>query len=1661
MYIMSTNFIRQDFINDIYQNVVVRTFPLLQESHKRILLDYLINLLNLIVYSFNFDLDNSVIYEHQFRQNNYQDVVALLLLLVPYINDDTNTKKQTIKSLNDIFVAKKDPNVDLNKESPEYIYSNLQYNRCIRNPGNIVEREYKRDYLDHNYYLLLNTIRTISNKLYVNWIDVLPYDLTTYKYQKLYIDTVDKFNNGTLDDWNFVTEPISRGEPISRDETIEKLRGLPINDIYDTISNELYINIKRVKWVIFDVIPSYPETRQPIPMLIACSYLFDLTMAINNFNWKSLTDNLRKLFTDQWQEFLMLTFNNYDYVGDKIKLDNGSLQKIARSLLYAFDRDYRGKRNAIENHEYVPFNSKETEYDMDEIEDLTGSITNAERNSLESLKPEHMYTFITDSIQKFKQTWYYRYVFNQKTQTINKIGEFSLLDAEQIIVGRTITLTLKNIYNFAKSLVNYETRVDNQNKYIGFPRFWKSLNSDERSIILDRLNNKTPITNWFNIRGYIRRTYEIMYQERAERENLEFINDEIYKLIRRNIIRIIFESMITRGVLSYFKPNREITDESVIRYNRYSTIAEILSRTTLNKNNIIWTQSYYYLTGTPYSQLERFSLEGSNKIVDYFEYNTRDHWFSFYALNWISQINFFHKYLNNRVIFVTGSTGVGKSTQVPKLFLYALKCIDYKNDGSVACTQPRRAPTENNAKQVSSQLGFPVYEGKYYYVQFRHKNTNYTRDVDHLSLKFITDGSLLQEIQYPLLKNTWIGSSTDKINYSQYNQYDIVIVDEAHEHNKNMDLILTLMKFCTYYNNDIKLAIVSATMDDDEPIYRRFYRDVNDNRMFPLNSMIQENKLDRINVDRRFHISPPGQTTKYKITEYYVPNENPISLILRIINQDPNGFILYFEPGIAEINKRVTELNQVLPPGVIAVPFHSKLNQYQRQFIENIDKQFQNIHIDRNLPFNEFSLETNSRGTSNYNRVVIVATNIAEASLTITNLRYVIDTGTQKIALFDYKDGGVALVEKPISDSSRLQRRGRVGRTAPGTVYYLYPKGTTEGIESQYDIAISNIYLELYDLLRNTYRENPIFNEYNDPNSKKFRISTVDESNSLSKIIKNQYFENNLIQISNQFNVVNQFYQYIGNFDHYDYQYSDSQYSKLPYVYPDGFSLNTLTDSEGKFYIIHPEELGIRRNIIGEITGLINDFETHDDDIKYHNNRIHSAKMESFWNTLLSNLFMSGYLLNGTECVEKTVFGKGVSLLKQQLGSISIEEFDVRFVYALLYGISLGVSESIIRLVSVYATTMNDFINRAITGYLVNGKFRRNIDNVLNFVGKQKSDSDAVLFILNDFHRMLENNGIILNQNNIEHVNKLAKLKYDFVHNPESLDIETKISLRKIIESGKVQYSDRLSNEDFVALKTDNVSLDVLFKSINNKMPLIETWASNRSIKLDVLMDYLKRYMTLQNILSNDEIRGSKKSLKISDLVNLLKQVTTNDVPDDDKITLSLLYGFKNNVLKFITRYYYLSIYEPSINNIYTLSRIAPHILNTLVDTKYLHNYTMYINENSEENVVTGLHYIKTSLFKYIGYSLSRDSVYNKYLRFENQKINIDPKNKLISPVAGKYKKILKETMNDLIASHDTNIWYELLPIFNDKYYLQIRKFHDINYATVKEFSLFVPESNF
>lgn len=1701
-------FVTSSFKSEIYENVVLENFPKLNSTDKQILLDYIVNIINIMACTFVFDANDNGSqnwrsnYEYQFKQNDYRDATALMLLLLPYIND---TSKKSLTSFDDLY-TKKNSKYDINITEPIYEYSNIQYNRCIRKLGDITERPFRKDYLDHNYLLLLNTIRSTSNKLYINWYDVIPYSLFTFKSSKLYSDTYEKFtgfNGRILEEWDIVSQPTFNSD------IKEKLAGLSIDDIYDSISNEFYQNIKDIKWIIYDI--DIPEINYHIPMIIGCRHLFEdldlIGSMTKNIQWTRLTDNERTYFKEQWKMIVNNVFEGRGMV-TSVQFSNIILTRIVRSLIVALHLYYKYRYQAISRKEFKPnkrlLKEMDDSIDVDEESPEIQKINITDlKESLETLDPKHMYEFIRMSLQKFKYTWYSRYLIysgtgSSKDSTIDRNGtiitynDFPVLDKSSLAIdGCTVTLTLKNVYNYAKSIVHFFDSSKKEKKrkktYLNaLPKFWKSLNSEQKTETLLKLNNKKEDLEWFNIKGNIKMTYGSRCHHNVDR-----INEEIHEMVRKNLIKYIFESMIMRGVLSKFVPNKEISDEKIMPNDEESAakVGEILKKTIFKiavdsksgQDNIdnIYQGSYYYLTGTRYADIPKVNyVDRKTKIsskIHYFEYNTKNPWYTLYAHSWISQINFFHRYLNNRIIFATGSTGVGKSTQVPKLFMYALKAIDYKNFGSVVCTQPRKTPTEKGALTVSSELGVPIDNGELAHVQFKHKSDSYVRDVDGLVLKFVTDGSLIQELTNPVFKDTL----KDSKHYSNKNIYDIVIIDEAHEHNKNMDLILTLMRHMAYYNNEIKLVIISATMDADEHRYRRYYRDVNDNRILPFNMKLVSDKLDRINVDRRFHISPPGRTTKFTITEHYVPNADPIDLIVGIVSSDPIGHILFFQPGTAEIDDNISKLNKRLPANVIALPLHSKIPTFLRKILENIDTKIGEIKFSKDTKIFD---EKANNGVTSYDRVVIVSTNIAEASVTIPGLTYVVDTGTQKILRYDPKRNVSSILLRPISESSRLQRRGRVGRVGNGTVYYLYEEGFTEKTVPVFDIVISNIFMELYAQLRDSYHEQPIFTSLNDPNlvnvsgadgvanvgdvgnvgdegdvsdvgisnitiSKLNKLYDINKIKGLAKVIERHYFING------------KFFDYYGNDAHYDY----SNIKPLNSIYPTGFSIETLTDRKGHFFIIHPEEVFLKRNIVGDITGLQTDESEWNLTFNSYDQTIKSNKMELFWKTCIDNLLISTYSDNEDtdnknekqKCL-KTAVGKQILLLQQEAGVLETENLDIGIIYMLLYGMAVGVGDEMIKIITVILETTNDFKKAFID--------KVKIDSLKKIIGLKKTDVEAILSVTEEIHRMLHHNGISLNLSSERYVGQLHSIKKDIM---ETMDM-TKMGqvkegdvhniVGKLLKEGKINNSNEFEKNEYNEMRKEECVNVLVLKKIKEReenTDFIKKWASRRYLKTDFVFKYIRKYLKFKNLIYLIE-NGltKKKELKLADTVTKIRSsihmVDELEIGDalNNKITFAMMNGFKYQIAKKVIDTFYLNIHEPAIENIYKIDTDM-----TFVDSSYLQSYVLYLSVNVERETISQLSYVNYKLLRYLSYVYSQDYVFNKYAWYQTQKINIP--GKLISnEVVGIYKKVLKEISDELLEVHDVGIWSNLLILFEDPKYIEIRRSHDLNYSNSRQFQI-------
>ncbi|HSV94462.1 MAG TPA: helicase-related protein [Spirochaetia bacterium] len=321
-----------------------------------------------------------------------------------------------------------------------------------------------------------------------------------------------------------------------------------------------------------------------------------------------------------------------------------------------------------------------------------------------------------------------------------------------------------------------------------------------------------------------------------------------------------------------------------------------------------------------------------------------------------------------------GETGSGKTTCLPPLLL------EMKNElslsGTIAVTQPRKLATKSVTSRVSSMMQYPVGEKVGYHIRFEDITT------DETDITFMTDGILLRKIQFdPLLLD-----------------YSIVMVDEAHEQSTNIVLCLGLLKDVNKRRNLVNV----------DPI-----------RIIVTSATIERNKFaDYISYgDKNNSIEIPGKM--YPVEVFY-EDETPFNYdftkgaaekVKGIIDNHLAGDILIFMPGKKEISDTIDNILGIInQKDVEIMPLHAEMSP------EDQDK----ILI------------------SSSKRKIIVATNIAETSITIDGVIHVIDSGLIKQTQFDPRSGIEQLVLTEHAISGLDQRKGRAGRTAPGFCYRLY-----------------------------------------------------------------------------------------------------------------------------------------------------------------------------------------------------------------------------------------------------------------------------------------------------------------------------------------------------------------------------------------------------------------------------------------------------------------------------------------------------------------------------------------------------------------------------------------------------------------------------------------------
>ncbi len=1138
-------------------------------------------------------------------KNNGQDISSLTLTLIPYIN---NSNFLIITKLSDIiykgsekFVSKKLLELDRNTVLKKYFpYSNFALG--LLNEKNDIILDLYEDgehiiykCIENNFLSMLETIKITNGKLFVNWLNIYP--LPNYKESYLYKQSIEDIND--LQSLNL------RGSIIDINRfwsIINKNKGLWLGDYYNVLTNGYYCSVKQVKWLLFctKLNNKYYYALQYLDKILDLSTLF----IYNDYN--SLTDNEKNIFSSNIKKWSTKLENNLPIFID-IEWEFSLIKNLISFLVYNYSNRFLINRQILIDFNVIDIDK--TKEDTDEIFYIDQITNDKLLNSLNLLEPEHIWNYLKEALIIFQSTPYAKYLIN------NKINHdfFHIRDG----------INLKNIYNIAKTFCHFTIN----NEYIFIGSHFKSLPKEFVERFFNLYTNNS--IKWLNIYRNIK------LQENGFYNYTQIMNDmeSAWNQIK---VDLVWEYLNENGLLSEFNLDQlDLTTQTILDTNAHNKMIQTKLRNYLEKNKQYF-KCNYFMTNKPYNELK------TNSNKSYLDILTESMvFYTFYANDWISQLNFFNHYINHSILYITGSTGTGKSTQIPKLCLYSLKMYDYKNTGKVICTQPRIPPTVDNAKRIAAEMGLNIFEtidnkeykSHNYYIQYKHNKDNHIKThTNHLTLKMVTDGTLLEEnITNPLLKNKIMKKYEN--NYQNYiydleNLYDIVIVDEAHEHNTNMDLILSLMRQTCIYNNSIRLLIVSATMDDDEPIYRSYYKLVNDNLLYPLKGPIIENSnsanfIQSLYLDRRLHISVPKKSYSYKITEYYdeeieqlflknikltqsmveFMKENSIlaqkrsyDVIKKICDTTIKGDILLFSTGEEEIKQAVEELNKILPNSVIALPFYSRMHYKYRDIISNIHISVSKIKNKKSNIVKEWADEyivVDDVPAGIYKRVVIVATNVAEASITIESLKYVVDIGYSKVNRYDDKTDSSNLNIEFISESSRIQRKGRVGRVSEGVIYHIYGKDKRLNVKPKYGITITDFH-NLFIRLSNIdiakvgfplweHELHPYllykFKDYNKLIKDKGIVDTNVFNFGINNIITKQYL------ILGE--PLNKYYYNVSSdkLDVYNY-FNELNKEKLPnYLIrlEDGYSVNQLIDSKGELYLIHPFENSINRNIMGNI----------------------------------------------------------------------------------------------------------------------------------------------------------------------------------------------------------------------------------------------------------------------------------------------------------------------------------------------------------------------------------------------------------------------------------------------------------------------------------------------
>jgi ATP-dependent helicase HrpA len=398
----------------------------------------------------------------------------------------------------------------------------------------------------------------------------------------------------------------------------------------------------------------------------------------------------------------------------------------------------------------------------------------------------------------------------------------------------------------------------------------------------------------------------------------------------------------------------------------------------------------------------------------------------------------------NQVVVISGETGSGKSTQLPLIALRAGIGVR----GTIGHTQPRRIAARGVAARLASQIGSPLGKDVGFKIRFDDKTGSNT------FIKLMTDGILLAETQ------------SDRF----LNQYELIIIDEAHERSLNIDFLLGGLKRILAKRRELKLIITSAT--------------INTRRFADHFKVDEKNPVPIIDVEGRTYpveirYSPPHSSGEQKSQREVA--EHVVQTCRELVHSE-DGDILVFLPteaGIREVSKKLK--GALSGSRIDVLPLYARLSTGQQNEI--------------------FQPKAARR--------IVLATNVAESSITVPRISCVVDTGTARISHYAAKSKVQRLPIQAVSQASANQRSGRCGRIGPGVCVRLYSEEDYENRQqfttpeirrtNLASVILQTLHLRLGDIEEFPFIDPPRIENVRDGFKTLFEIGAVDDHRRLTK----------------------------------------------------------------------------------------------------------------------------------------------------------------------------------------------------------------------------------------------------------------------------------------------------------------------------------------------------------------------------------------------------------------------------------------------------------------------------------------------------------------------------------------------------------------------------------